>query len=64
MLLKSINAIPLMLYLIHLLLAKAILLAIIKIVYSFKFSLFIALKIGLIRAILLYSKAKYFMPFK
>jgi hypothetical protein len=54
----------LMLYLIRLLLAKTTLLAIIKIVYSFKFSLFITLKIGLIRAILLYSSAKYFMPFK
>jgi hypothetical protein len=47
MLLKSINTMPLMLYLIHLLLAKAILLATMKIVYSFKFSSFIALKIGL-----------------
>jgi hypothetical protein len=64
MLLKSINVMPLMLYLIRLLLAKAILLAAIKIVYSFKFSLFIALKISLARAILLYSSARYFMPFK
>jgi hypothetical protein len=64
MLLKSINIILLILYLIRLLLVKAILLAIIKIVYSFKFLLFIALKISLIRAILLYSSAKYFMPFK
>jgi hypothetical protein len=55
---------PLMLYLVHLLLAKAILLAIIKIVYSFKFSSFIALKIGLIGAMLLYSSIRYFMPFK
>jgi hypothetical protein len=64
MLLKSINAIPLMLYLMRLLLAKAASLAAIKIVYSFKFSSFIALKIGLIRAMLLYSSARYFMPFK
>jgi hypothetical protein len=55
---------PLMLYLIRLLLAKATSLAAIKIVYSFKFSLFIALKISLIKAILLYSSARYFMPFK
>jgi hypothetical protein len=55
---------PLMLYLIYLLLVKAILLAIIKIVYSFKFSSFVILKIGLARAILLYSSARYFMPFK
>jgi hypothetical protein len=48
----------------RLLLAKATLLAIIKIVYSFKFLSFIALKIGLIRAILLYLNARYFMPFK
>jgi hypothetical protein len=61
MLLKSINAIPLMLRLIHLLLVKAILLAIIKIVYFSKFSLFIALKISLIGAILLYSSARYFI---
>jgi hypothetical protein len=54
----------LILRLIRLLLAKATLLAIIKIVYSFKFSLFVILKIGLIRAILLYSSARYFMPFK
>jgi hypothetical protein len=64
MLLKSINAMPLMLYLIRLLLAKAALLATIKIVYSFKFSLFIKLKIGLIGAMLLYSSVRYFMPFK
>jgi hypothetical protein len=64
MLLKSINAILLMLYLIRLLLVKAILLAIIKIVYSFKFSSFIALKISLIGAILLYSSARYFILFK
>jgi hypothetical protein len=64
MLLKSINAMPLMLYLVRLLLAKAALLAIIKIVYSFKFSSFIALKIGLIGAMLLYSSIRYFMPFK
>jgi hypothetical protein len=64
MLLKSINAMPLMLYLVCLLLAKATLLAAIKIVYSFKFSLFAALKIGLIGAMLLYSSARYFMPFK
>jgi hypothetical protein len=50
MLLKSINAMPLMLRLVHLLLAKATLLAIIKIVYSSKFSSFAALKIGLIGA--------------
>jgi hypothetical protein len=61
MLLKSINAMPLILYLMHLLLAKAALLAIMKIVYSFKFSLFVALKIGLVKAILLYSSARYFM---
>jgi hypothetical protein len=64
MLLKSINAMPLMLYFIRLLLAKATLLAAIKIVYSFKFSLFITLKIGLIRAMLLYLSARYFMLFK
>jgi hypothetical protein len=64
MLLKSINAMPLMLCLIHLLLAKAILLLIIKIVYSFKFSLFAILKISLIGAMLLYSSVKYFMLFK
>jgi hypothetical protein len=46
MLLKSINAIPLMLRLMHLLLVKAI---------------FIALKISLIGAILLYSSARYFI---
>jgi hypothetical protein len=55
---------PLMLYLIYLLLVKAILLAIIKIVYSFKSLLFIALKIGLARAILLYLSGRYFTPFK
>jgi hypothetical protein len=55
---------PLILYLIRLLLIKAILLAIIKTVYSFKFSLFKALKKGLIGAILLYLSARYFMPFK
>jgi hypothetical protein len=64
MLSKSINAILLMLYFIRLLLAKVILLAIMKIVYSFKFSLFIALKISLIEAILLYLSVKDFMPFK
>jgi hypothetical protein len=52
---------PLMLRLVRLLLAKAALLAAIKIVYSFKFSLFVVLKIGLIKAILLYSSARYFM---
>jgi hypothetical protein len=62
--LKSINAMPLMLYLVHLLLAKAALLAAIKIVYSFKFSSFATLKIDLIGAMLLYSSARYFMPFK
>jgi hypothetical protein len=55
---------PLMLYLVRLLLVKAILLAIIKIVYSFKFLSFIALKIGLISAMLLYSSTRHFMPFK
>jgi hypothetical protein len=64
MLLKSINAIALMLRLVRLLLAKATLLAIIKIVYSSEFSSFIALKISLIGIILLYSSARYFMPFK
>jgi hypothetical protein len=64
MLLKSINAMPLMLYLMRLLLAKATLLAAIKIVYSFKFSSFIALKKGLVRVMLLYLSARYFMPFK
>jgi hypothetical protein len=64
MLLKSINTMPLVLYLVRLLLAKAALLAAIKIVYSFKFSSFIALKIGLARAMLLYSSSRYFMPFK
>jgi hypothetical protein len=55
---------PLMLYFMRLLLAKAALLAAIKIVYSFKFSSFIALKIGLASAVLLYLSARYFMPFK
>jgi hypothetical protein len=64
MLLKSINAMPLMLYLMRLLLVKATLLAAIKIVYSSKFSSFAALKIGLAGAMLLYSSARYFMPFK
>jgi hypothetical protein len=64
MLLKSINAMPLMLYLVRLLLAKAALLAAIKTVYSFEFSSFAALKIGLVGAMPLYSSAKYFMPFK
>jgi hypothetical protein len=64
MLLKSINAMLLMLYLVRLLLAKAALLAIIKTVYSFKFSSFIALKISLIGAMLLYLSARYFIPFK
>jgi hypothetical protein len=58
MLLKSSNAMPLILYFIHLLLIKAILLAIIKIVYSFKFSLFIVLKISLIRAIIKWLNGK------
>jgi hypothetical protein len=58
MLLKSNNAMPLILYFIHLLLIKAILLAIIKIVYSFKFSLFIVLKISLIRAIIKWLNGK------
>jgi hypothetical protein len=49
----------LMLYFIRLLLIKAILLAILKIVYSFKFSSFIALKISLIRALLLYLSTRY-----
>jgi hypothetical protein len=48
----------------RLLLAKATSLAIMKIVYSSDFSLFIALKINLISAMLLYSSARYFMPFK
>jgi hypothetical protein len=51
----------LMLYIIYLLLAKAILLAIVKIVYSSRFLSFITLKIGLIGAILLYLSAKYFI---
>jgi hypothetical protein len=55
---------PLMLYLIRLLLAKATLLAIIKIVHFSEFSLFIALKIGLVSAILLYSSVRYFILFK
>ena len=58
MLLKSINIILLILYFIYLLLIKATLLAIVKIVYSFKFLLFAALKVGLIKAILLYSSAR------
>jgi hypothetical protein len=64
MLLKSINTMPLMLYLMYLLLVKAILLAIIKMVYSFKFSSFIALKISLIGAMLLYLSIRHFIPFK
>jgi hypothetical protein len=64
MLLKSINAMPLMLRLVRLLLVKAILLTAMKIVYSFKISLFIALKMSLIGAMLLYLSARYFMPFK
>jgi hypothetical protein len=64
MLLKSINTMPLMLYLTRLLLAKATLLAIIKTVYSSEFSSFIALKIGLASAMLLYSSIRYFMLFK
>jgi hypothetical protein len=64
MLLKSINAIPLMLRLVRLLLAKATLLATMKIVYSSNFSSFAALKIGLASAMLLYSSVRYFMPFK
>jgi hypothetical protein len=59
MLLKSINTMHLMLYFIRLLLIKAILLAILKIVYSFKFSSFIALKISLIGALLLYLSTRY-----
>jgi hypothetical protein len=55
---------PLILYLVRLLLAKATLLAAIKIVYSFKFSSFTALKISLIGAMPLYSSARYFIPFK
>jgi hypothetical protein len=55
---------PLMLRLVRLLLAKAALLAIMKIVYSFKFPLFAALKIGLASAMLLYSSVKYFIPSK
>jgi hypothetical protein len=54
----------LILYLTYLLLAKAILLAIMKIVYFSEFLLFIALKISLIKAILLYLSIKYFIPFK
>jgi hypothetical protein len=52
---------PLMLYLVRLLLAKATSLAAMKIVYSFEFSSFTALKIGLASAMLLYSSARYFM---
>jgi hypothetical protein len=48
----------------RLLLAKAALLTIVKIVYFSEFSSFIALKRGLARAMLLYSSARYFMPFK
>jgi hypothetical protein len=55
---------PLMLRLVRLLLAKATSLATIKIVYSSKFSSFAALKIGLARAMPLYSSARYFMLFK
>jgi hypothetical protein len=62
--LKSINAMPLMLRLMRLLLAKAILLATIKIVYFSEFSSFAVLKIGLVGAMPLYSSARYFMPFK
>jgi hypothetical protein len=54
----------LMLYLMRSSLMKATLLAIIKTIYSFKFSSFIILNISLIRAIPLYSSARYFMPFK
>jgi hypothetical protein len=64
MLLKSINAMSLMLRLVYLLLVKAILLAIIKIVYFSEFLLFIILKISLALAISLYLSVKYFMPFK
>jgi hypothetical protein len=64
MLLKNINAMPLMLYFIRLLLVKSALLANMKIVYSFKFLSFIALKISLIGVMLLYLSVKYFMPFK
>jgi hypothetical protein len=55
---------PLILYFIHLLLAKATLLATIKIVYSSEFSSFTALKISLIGAILLYLSIRYFILFK
>jgi hypothetical protein len=54
----------LMLRLIHLLLVKATLLTTIKIVYFSKFSPFIALKIGLARAMPLYLSVKYFILFK
>jgi hypothetical protein len=64
MLLKSINAMPLMLRFMRLLLVKAILLTAIKTIYFSKFSSFIALKIGLIGAMQLYSSARYFIPFK
>jgi hypothetical protein len=64
MLLKNINAMPLMLYFIRLLLVKSTLLANMKIVYSFKFLSFIVLKISLIGVMLLYLSVKYFMPFK
>jgi hypothetical protein len=53
-----------MLRLVRLLLAKATLLATMKIVYSSNFSSFAALKIGLASAMLLYSSIRYFMPFK
>jgi hypothetical protein len=55
---------PLMLYLVRSLLAKAASLATMKTVYSSDFSSFAALKIGLASAMLLYSSARYFMPFK
>jgi hypothetical protein len=64
MLLKSINAMPLVLRLVRLLLAKAALLAAIKTVYSSDFLSFAALKIGLASAMPLYSSVKYFMPSK
>jgi hypothetical protein len=54
----------LMLYFIRLLFIKVILLAIVKIVYSFRFLLFIVLKIGYIRAKPLYLSVKYFILFK
>jgi hypothetical protein len=64
MLLKSINAMPLMLYLVRLLLAKAASLAAMKIVYSSNFLSFAALNISLAGAMLLYLSARYFMPSK